>query len=119
MANVITRVPIHPLQLFHGRHKRLNLTVRDAGGSIVDLTGSTVEFAMARKAGGNVVLSVAGTLTDPTNGKAQVNIIDTDLDPLPNLDGEFFFEVVVTDAVGRESPIVRGPVEFNASIVQT
>lgn len=119
MTSKINRVPQRPIELYHGRHKRLNVTVKNENDNIQDVTGATVDYVIARKEGGTALVTKTGTIIDGPKGQIRIDILDTDTDGLPNKTQEYWHECVLTDASLRESPIFVGKVDFKASTVST
>jgi hypothetical protein len=56
------------------------LTIKDANGTVLDITGGTVKFAIKKEYTDTDAAAIhyegAATLSDPTNGKATVTITD-------------------------------------------
>ncbi len=99
----------------------LPITVRDNDGVIVDLTGASARFAMARKpkSATTTIDSAASpatasvVFTDATNGLITVTITDENTDAL---EGDFYYECKVTDNSGSEAVTNRGWISFAANL---
>ena len=103
-----------------GSALELPITVTDRNDAIVDLTGASVRFMMARKPGRTLVLDsdaspalVTAEITTPLAGLLTVTITDENTEPLI---GDYYYEVVVTDAFGNASPVTRGWITFVANL---
>ena len=76
---------------------QLQVTATREGGSVIDLTDSTVLLKIRRKNIRGITLTLTGTLSDPTNGVAVFAFSDGDLD----IDaGDYQGEVEVTYSTG-------------------
>lgn len=100
---------------------RLPITVKDNAGVIVDLTGATVRFAIAR--GPDQSPDIDSAASPPTatavidapatDGKITVTISDENTEPLL---GDYYYECKVEDALGNESVVVRGYGTFTENL---
>ena len=91
--------------IFRGTDQVADGTIRNAEGSIIDLTGKTVEFFL--KATGQPIIrlykSSGGTspgisIPNPTDGKYVVNILRADTRNFS--DGLYDYGIIVRDATG-------------------
>ena len=95
----------------------LPITVKDNDDAIVNLTGATARFAMARTPGSaNRDIDSAASpstasviFTDAANGLITVTITDENTEAL---EGDFYYELKVTDNTGREAVTNRGWISF-------
>jgi hypothetical protein len=94
----------------------LPITVKDNDDVVVDLTGGSVRFAMARDPGGAVVIdsdaspaTATAVLTTPASGLITVTITDENTE---SLTGDFYYECKFTDSSGREAVVARGWISF-------
>lgn len=94
----------------------LPITVKDNAGALVNLTGASGRFAMARSPTGVPVIdsdaspaAASVVFTDPANGLVTVTITDENTEALI---GDYYFECKVTDSSGREAVIARGWISF-------
>ncbi len=99
-----------------GDQLSLPITVRDNDSALVNLTGGTGTFKMARSAQGTPVIDSEASpatatvdLTDPTNGLLTVTVPDENTDALL---GDYYYECKFTDSAGREAVIARGWITF-------
>lgn len=106
-------VPYQSFGLQQGQNVELPITIVDNAGTAVDLTGATARFAMARSpiSSTPVIDSAASpatatvTFTDAVNGLVTVTIDDSDLDALQ---GDYYYELKITDSSMNESITTRG-----------
>lgn len=85
------------------------ITVTDAAGAVVPLTGFTaVVFTISRKRGSAALvtksLADGVAITDAANGVITVSLTDTDTDRV----GTFWFECRATDGVGGDTTVASG-----------
>lgn len=100
-----------------GDDVQLEFTVRDNDDAVVDLTGGSGRFAMARSVlSSSLVLDSDASpatatinIVDPLTGRVDVLIADTDTDALS---GDYYYEFKWTDVLGREALIARGIMTF-------
>ena len=104
-----------------GQDMDLNLTIVDASGNAVDLTGAIIRF-VATKSNDltNPVCDTAAspqtatyTITGEATGEVTITIADTVTDSFL---GDYYYEVKVTDAAGAEGITNRGVLTFEASV---
>jgi hypothetical protein len=102
--------------LISGEDIVLDITVRDNADAIVNLTGATVRFAAARTPTGAAVIDSAASpatavavVQDGPNGLVRVTMTDTNTDPLQ---GDYYYEIKVTDVGGLEAVVTRGWMSF-------
>lgn len=95
----------------------LPITVRDNDDALVNLSGATARFAMARKPRATTmdIDSAASpptatvVFTDAVNGLLTVTITDENTEAL---EGDYYYECKVTDSTGREAVVARGWISF-------
>ena len=95
----------------------LPITVVDNAEAIVNLTGASAVFAMARTPGSvnrdidsSASPATASVIfTDAVNGLLTVTITDENTEAL---EGDFYYECKVTDNTGREAVVARGWISF-------
>ncbi len=99
-----------------GDQLHLEFTVRDNDDALVNLTGGTGLFAIARNPNAARVIdssaspaSATITVVDPVNGRVDVTIVDENTD---DLYGDYYYEFKWTDSFGREAVIARGWMSF-------
>lgn len=103
--------------MFEGDSKVLNVTVRDTLGALVDLTGVTIIFALAKNAKSEPLFTKAVgsgiTIPDPEGG-----VFEVVLDPenTRGLKGKLYYEAEVNDA-GTLSTVLTGWVAFLESLI--
>ncbi len=96
------------IEIYAGDSKTITLTVLDADGDAVDLTGADVFFAVANEPGATAFIekSVGSgvTLTDPTNGVATIAIDPSDTVSVTPSD--YFYDVRVELSTGDRNTVV-------------
>lgn len=118
----VFRLEPQDFQLVSGNDKTLNFTVLDQDDLVVDLTGSTIVWALADSEKSKTRLitytsPVNVTLTDPTNGKFSVSIQSADSEPLPPKN--YYHEARVTSAGGDQTTVAFGTAEVLRNIIDT
>jgi hypothetical protein len=105
----IRKLPIQRETMHSGDDKLIQLTVRDQDAVVIDITGATMSFVLSEDPGDVALfeLTVGSgiTLIDPTNGRADIRIADTDTAALAGL---YYFEVTLTDATALVSTVAYG-----------
>ncbi len=107
-------------ELVSGNDKVLRFTTKDEDGAIVDLTGSTIIWALAAsdKAKKRIIeytSPVQVTLTDPTAGLFEVAILSADTEPLKERD--YYHEARMTNALGRKITLAYGTVSLRSNVI--
>jgi len=78
-----------------------------------DITGWTVFFTVKKNVGDldtdAVIKKEITTHTDPTNGKTEIPVLDTETDPL---DGVYFYDVQYKDTLGIIKTVMLGNMTF-------
>ena len=99
-----------------GDQLELPITVKDNAGAVVDLTGMTGRFAMARRPGDAAVIDSSASpatasvvFTTPLSGLVTVTITDENSEALL---GDYYYELKLTDTGGREAVTTRGWISF-------
>ena len=107
-----------PLQ--QGQNVELAIAVVDNDAAVVDLTGASIRFAMARTADSTPVVdsnaspqTATITVTDASGGLLSVYIDDTVTDAFT---GDYYYEVKVTDITGNETITTRGWITVETSL---
>lgn len=98
----------------------LDITVLDAAGDPVDISGLTVRFAVVPQDGSAAVLSsedapVTATPTIPTGTDGVINIAVAGEDTV-DLEGTYEFECEIEDGSGVVSTVARGYFTFVPSL---
>lgn len=106
--------------LQQGQDVILNNTIVDGSGDVLDITGATFRFAMARSPGGIAVIDSAASpmtavcaIVSASDGTMTVTLKDTDLD---GLEGDYYYELKMTDASGSESITNKGWISMQAAL---
>jgi len=119
---VIRKLTPQNFELVSGNDKDLRFTTLDQDGIAVDITGSTIVWALARSAKNKSRLI---TYTSPTNvaitdgpaGKFTVSIQDTDTLTLKA--GKYYHEARVTSPVGNKITVAYGEVDLLDNVIDT
>lgn len=102
-----------------GDNITVGVTVTDADGAAVDLTGATIRWS-ARKLGeaANAIEKSSGAgeveLTDPTAGEFEVELEPADTD---DLEGVFQHESEITDVAGRVTTVAIGAMTLTEDVI--
>ena len=98
-----------------GDQVQLEFTVRDNDSAIVDLTGGSGRFAIARSPTDSPVIdsdaspATATLNVTPLTGRIDVIITDENTEALI---GDYYYELKWTDVTGREAVVARGWISF-------
>lgn len=98
------------IEVARGEDRTLQLTIKDDAGAVVDITGSTVTFTVRRRPQDPILFSKSSatpsevTLVDPTNGRADIFILDTDTGPLAVSD--YKYDVFLQQADGTRTQVI-------------
>lgn len=100
---------ITTITMRRGDDKRFELTVTDKQtGNAVDITGCTIALTLRETLTGAVFHSYDFTLTDPTNGLAEVTIPSADTASLTNTKHEYYFDVQITKTDAALETLIFG-----------
>jgi hypothetical protein len=104
-----------------GDQMQLELTVRDNANAVVDLTGGSGRFAMARNPRGTIIIdsdaspaNATITVVDAANGRVDVTVTDENTEALV---GDYYWAMKWTDNTGREALIAHGYISFEANLI--
>lgn len=79
--------------IYAGTDRTLSLVARDADGAILNLTGATLAFRMARNPGDTALVSVSGSIVSAAAGTFTVALTDSQTD---DLEGDYYYSVLAT-----------------------
>ena len=96
-----------------GDSKTIKVTVTQPDGSVKDITGASVEWAMSPKHSTTSTLSKSTSsggisITDAGSGKFEVSLDPSDTESLDG--GQYEHEAEVTDSSGNVTTVLRGTV---------
>jgi len=95
-------------EIYRGDDKIYELTVKDKQtGLVVDITGCTITMTWREHPDGSIFLQRNFTLTDPTNGVAEIEILAADTQSLTEKK-EFFFDVYILKPTGKGETLLKG-----------
>jgi hypothetical protein len=106
-------------EMFCGDTREIVVTVRDASGSAIDLTGATVLWTLSRSDRCDAEVSKSSpsegiVLTSAASGQFTITL---DADDTEDLDpGDYYHEAEVTDSSGRVSTVLTGRARLLASV---
>ena len=105
--------------MFSGDSKTLQVTVRDENAAVVDLSGATIQWKLAKTAGSDnpqVSKSTTSgiTVTDAANGVFQVSVDATDT---ADLSGTYYHEAEVIDASSNKTTVMAGYVDIRTDLI--
>lgn len=120
-ANTITGFKmITNFMMVAGDSKTLVVTVKDAEGVAVNITGSTIKWRAARSFGKAAVISKTTSsgiqITDGANGQFTVTLSTSDTDDLL---GVYYHEAEVTASDGTISTVLSGTMKINPALIAT
>lgn len=107
-------------EVFAGENVSIPITVRDAAGAVVDLTGASGRFVAARRPesptraldSGAASPTATVTFTTPASGLVTVTLDDVHTD---GLSGTYWWELKVTDSNTNEVVTSYGYITFKRS----
>lgn len=94
-----------------GTDRTLALVAKDEGGSILDLTGATLDFRMALNVGDTSLVTKDGTITTAASGTYTVAL---DGDDTTGLFGDYDFQVLATIS-GEVTICTEGVIRIGAT----
>lgn len=105
--------------MFSGDTKTIEVTVRDELAVVVDLTGASIQWKLAKSpASQSTKISKSTTsgitITDATNGVFQVSLDAADT---ANLSGTYYHEAEVLDASSNKTTVMSGYVDLRTDLV--
>jgi hypothetical protein len=100
----------YDFEMHSGDTLTLNVTVQDAAGVAVDLTGATCTFGLSKQDAegmpkGSSLASPAVTIVNAASGNVSVAIAPTDTESLA---GDYYHELQVVDASANVSTVLYG-----------
>jgi hypothetical protein len=85
----------------------LVIVVRQSDGcTVLDVTGTTALWVLARSPGATPLVSKTGALSDPTIGEVTVSLVPADTEDL--CAGRYHHELQLTDANDRVTTVMTG-----------
>ena len=119
---MIIKLEPQDFELVSGNDKKLKFTTLDENDAIVDLTGSTIIWALANsaKAKKTIIIYTSPTnvtITDDVGGLFEVDIQAADTEDLKG--GDYYHEARVTAAAGDKTTVAIGTVKLLDNIIDT
>ncbi len=107
------------IQVTAGKDWKFNVTVRDAGGAIVPVTGAAaIKWQLKQRAGEAAKIEktlLAGvTITDGPGGKFTIAVLPADS---ASLQGEFYTIAEVTNAAGEVTDVFCDQIEVKPNFI--
>lgn len=94
--------------LYAGQDKTLSLVARDDDGAILNLTGATLAFRLARNPGDTSLVSKTGSITVAASGTFTAALTDADTD---DLEGDYYYNVLASIS-GTDTMCAEGVIRF-------
>lgn len=106
--------------MFAGDSKTLEVTVKDADGVVVDITGATIRWSLARSVNSTPALlqKAVGsgiTITDGPNGRFDVALANADTETLSDA---YYHEAEVILLDGTIATVVSGAVTIKRTLIK-
>lgn len=98
-----------------GEDRTLTMTARDNGGAIIDLTGATIQWDVARSAAGGTLLTKTGSIVSASAGTFSVSLTSGETD---SFTGDYWYQAKVTIS-GAVSIGAQGKIRFENLIGQS
>jgi hypothetical protein len=96
--------------IWAGTDRTLSLVARDDNGDILNLTGATLAFRLARNPGDSAVVSKSGTITSAASGTFTVALTDGDTD---DLEADYYYSVLASIS-GTDTMCAEGVIRIAA-----
>lgn len=96
--------------IFAGTDRTLSLVARDDDGAILNLTGASLAFRLARNPGDSALVSASGSIVGASAGTFTVALTDAQTD---DLDGDYYYSVKATIS-GTDTMCSEGVIRVNA-----
>lgn len=94
--------------LYAGTDRTLSLVARDDDGAILDLTGGSLAFRLARNPGDSTEVSKTGSITSAAAGTFTVALTDGDTD---DFEGDYYYNVLASIS-GTDTMCAEGIIRF-------
>lgn len=94
--------------MYAGQDKTLSLVARDDDGAILNLTGATLAFRLARNPGDTALVSKTGSTVSAAAGTFTAALTDADTD---DLEGDYYFNVLASIS-GTDTMCAEGVIRF-------
>lgn len=94
--------------LYAGTDRTLSLVARDDNGDILNLTGGTLAFRLARNPGDSTEVSKTGSITTAASGTFTVALTDGDT---TDLEGDYYYNVLASIS-GTDTMCTEGVIRF-------
>lgn len=94
--------------LYAGTDRTLSLVARDDDAAILNITGGTLAFRLARNAGDSAIVAKSGSIVSGSAGTFTVALTDADTD---DLEGDYYYNVLATIS-GTDTMCAEGVIRF-------
>lgn len=105
---------IYNFEMTAGETRTLAMIARDNAGAIINLSGATIEWNMARTPSGGSQLTKSGSIVSAADGSFSVALVAAETD---SFSGDYWHQAKVTIA-GAVNIAAQGKIRFNNLIGQ-
>jgi hypothetical protein len=103
--------------VFAGVKRTISYTAKNSAGTVVDLTGASIAWKIARRFGeGDILSKSVGSGIAVDNAASGTFTVTLTADDTNELWGNYVFECIVTDSGGSQHMVARGDIEVKADI---
>jgi len=96
------------LSVFRANDKTFTLTLTNSSGTAIDITGDTIKFVVKAtddNAGAEVIAKEITSHTDPTAGKTEIVLTDTDTTVAS---ADYFYEIRRISSASIDTTLAKG-----------
>lgn len=102
-----------------GDTRVLRITIKDDDDVAVDIAGADIKLWIAESVQGPALIEKSNgsgiTITDATSGQFEVTLESADTE---NLEGKYYFECEITDALGNISTPIKGTMKIVRALIK-
>lgn len=120
----VTKLTPQNFEVVSGNDKVINVTVLDEDGNAVDLSGSTIVWAVAiSEKSKSTIFSYTSptniTITDASAGKFRIDLEDTDTEALSiaRIKMDYYHEARVVSSGGKKTTVMVGTMTVLGNII--